>query len=102
MPSRSRLVLCGEQGTDAVPSGAEPADQHLTVVDEVAPRPRLLGRDHYGEQHGDLMRDPEIVFEVAAGNWHPVRIQPDYIDSYREAVSIGEDGRLYVRLAEVH
>jgi hypothetical protein len=48
------------------------------------------------------MRDPEIVFEVAAGNWHPVRIQQGYVGSYREAVSIGEDGRLCVRLAEVH
>jgi hypothetical protein len=48
------------------------------------------------------MRDPEIVFEVAAGNWHPVSIQQDYVGWYREAVSIGENGRLYVRRAEVY
>jgi hypothetical protein len=50
---------------------------------------------HYGEQHGDLMRDPEIVFEVAAGQWQPVSIQQDYIGSYREAVFVGEDSRVF-------
>jgi hypothetical protein len=61
----------------------------------------LMSVAHYGEQNGDVMRDPEIVFEVAAGQWHPVSIQQDYVGSYREAVFIGEDGRVYVRPAEV-
>ncbi len=41
------------------------------------------------------------MFEVAAGEWQPVSIQMDYVGSYREAVSIGEDGKLFVRPAEV-
>jgi hypothetical protein len=45
------------------------------------------------------MRDPEIVFEVVAGEWHPVSIQQDYIGSYREAVFVGEDSKVYVRPA---
>jgi hypothetical protein len=43
---------------------------------------------HFGEQRGDLMRDPEIVFEVAAGEWHPVNIQMDYTGNFREAVFV--------------
>jgi hypothetical protein len=47
------------------------------------------------------LRVPEIVFEVAAGAWHPVSIQQDYVGSYREAVFAGEDGKVFVRAAEV-
>ncbi|HEY7157037.1 MAG TPA: hypothetical protein VH575_23915 [Gemmataceae bacterium] len=61
----------------------------------------LVSVAHYGEQNGDLMRDPEIVFEVVAGAWHPVSIQMDYTGSYREAVFVGEGGKVYVRQAEV-
>ncbi len=39
---------------------------------------------HCGEQNGDLMSDPEIVFEVAAGECQPASIQMDYLGSYRE------------------
>jgi hypothetical protein len=44
---------------------------------------------HYGEQNGDLMRDPEIVFEVVADHWQPVSIQQDYVGSYREVAVRG-------------
>jgi hypothetical protein len=74
------------------------------VIEHVGTGPRageLVSVAHYGEQNGDAMRDPEIVFELAAGEWHPVSIQQDYIGSYREAVSIGEDGRVNIRPAEV-
>jgi hypothetical protein len=74
------------------------------VVERVGRGPRggeLVSVAHYGEMNGDLMRDPEIVFEVAAGSWHPVSIQMDYTGSYREAVSVGEDGEVYVRPALV-
>ena len=56
---------------------------------------------HYGKRNDDLIRDPEIVFEVAAGPWHPVSIQQDYVGSYREAVFIGAEGKVYVRPDEV-
>jgi hypothetical protein len=48
---------------------------------------KMVSVAHYG----DLTRDPEVVFEVAAGTWHPVSIQQDYVGSYREAVSVGEE-----------
>jgi hypothetical protein len=74
------------------------------VIEHVGRGPRggeLVSVAHYGEQNGDLMRDPEIVFEVAAGQWCPISIQQDYLSSYREAVFVGEDGKVYVRPVEV-
>lgn len=62
----------------------------------------LVSVAHYFEQHGDLMRDPEIVFEVptaASGQrWLPISIQQDPVGSYREAVYRNEEGRLMVKL----
>src|SRR5262249_513506 len=72
------------------------------VIEHIGTGPRggeLVSVAHYGEQAGDLMRDPEIVFEVAAGSWHPVSIQQDYVGSYREAGFVGEDGEGYVRFS---
>src|SRR5262245_32959183 len=69
------------------------------VIEHIGAGPRggeLVSVAHYGEQNGDLMRDPEIVFEVAARTWYPVSVQMDYVGSYREAVSVGEDGKVYV------
>jgi hypothetical protein len=74
------------------------------VIEHVGTGPRggeLVSVAHYGEQNGDLMRDPEIVFEVVAGAWHPVSIQQDYVGSYREVVFVGEDSKVYVRPALV-
>jgi hypothetical protein len=74
------------------------------VIEHVGRGPRggeLVSVAHYGEQNGDPMRDPEIVFEVAAGEGHPVSIQQDYLGNYREAVSVAEDGRVSVHRAEV-
>jgi hypothetical protein len=74
------------------------------VIEHVGIGPRggaLVSVAHYGELNGDLMRDPEIVFEVADGQWQPVSIQQDYVGSYREAVFIGADGKVYVRPDEV-
>src|SRR5262249_61411278 len=53
---------------------------------------------HYYEQNGDLMRDPEMVFEVdAAGAFHPVSFQQDNLGLYHEAVFVDEAGRVMVR-----
>jgi hypothetical protein len=73
-------------------------------IERVGAGPRggeLVSVAHYGELNGDLMRDPEIVFEVIAGSWHPVSIQMDYTGSYREAVFVGEGGKVNVRPALV-
>jgi hypothetical protein len=74
------------------------------VIEHVGAGPRggeLVSVTHYGEQNGDAMRDPAIVFEVVEGGWHPVSIQQDYVGSYQEAVFTGDDGKLYVRPALV-
>jgi hypothetical protein len=74
------------------------------VIEYVGRGPRggeLVSVAHYGEQNGDAMRDPEILFEVAASEWHPVSITQDYVGSYREAVFVGDDGRVFVSPAMV-
>jgi hypothetical protein len=53
---------------------------------------------HYCQQNGDLMRDPEMVFEVngplcwKTGNWEPVSFQQDNVGAYQEAVFVSEQG----------
>jgi len=32
---------------------------------------------HYTKQNGDMMRDPEIVFDVSDGDWTPVTYRQD-------------------------
>ena len=74
------------------------------VIEHVGTGPRggeMVSVAHYSEENGDPMRDPEIVFEVAAGQWHPVSIQHDFVGIYREAVFVGEDGKVFVHPAEV-
>jgi hypothetical protein len=69
------------------------------VIEHVGRGPRggeLVSVAHYGEQGGDPMRDPEIVFEVLGGEWCPMTIQQDYVGSYREAVTVAEDGQVLV------
>ena len=71
------------------------------VVEYVGQGPRglpMVAVAHYFEQNGDMMRDPEIVFEVPAGGpWEPISIQQDPLGSYQEAVFRDEAGRLMVR-----
>jgi hypothetical protein len=74
------------------------------VIEHIGAGPRggeLASVAHYGEENGDLMRDPEIVFEVSDDGWHPVSIRMDYTGHYREAVFLGEDGEVYIRPALV-
>jgi hypothetical protein len=61
---------------------------------------------HYGEQNGDLMRDPDMVFDVntsedarlgwVSGNWRPVSFRNDYAGLYQEAVFV-QGGQVMVR-----
>jgi hypothetical protein len=74
------------------------------VIEHIGTGPRggeLVSVAHYGEQNGDAMRDPEIVFELSESEWYPVSIQMDYTGYYREAVYTGDDGKVYVRPALV-
>ena len=49
---------------------------------------RLIAICHYGEQHGDLMRDPEMVFEmhtsVAPDMAEPLSFRNDYMGLRQE------------------
>ena len=71
------------------------------VVEYVGQGPRglpLVSVAHYFEQNGDMMRDPEIVFEIPPGGpWEPVSIQQDPVGVYQRAVFLDEGGRLMVR-----
>jgi hypothetical protein len=65
---------------------------------------------HYGEQNGDAMRDPDMVFDVWAdpncehkafrwdtGTWRPVSYRNDYVGVHQEAVFLDDQGRVMVR-----
>lgn len=53
---------------------------------------------HYGEQNGDAMRDPEIVFWVVPAAdkrgflWWPLSIQQDYLGQYDECARCDRNG----------
>lgn len=36
-----------------------------------------LSVGHYHSQHGDLMRDPEVVFDTTKDNWVPIEYRQD-------------------------
>jgi hypothetical protein len=51
-------------------------------------RGKLVALAHYGEQNGDAMRDPEVVFLVRDGWAEPVSIRQDFmgtgeVEAYR-------------------
>ena len=53
---------------------------------------------HYGEQNGDLMRDPDMTFEIAAdGRWLPVSFRNDYVGKDQEAIWQDEKGTILCR-----
>lgn len=58
----------------------------------------LVSIMHFYTQHGDLMRDPDLVVEVlpATDEWLPFSCQQDSLGLYQEAVS-GEGDCLKVR-----
>lgn len=56
---------------------------------------RLISLCHYGEQNGDLMRDPEMVFEVhsATAAAEPLSFQNDYMGMLQEVYRYDESGK---------
>ena len=53
---------------------------------------RIFSLAHYYEQHGDLMRDPEMLFiQAEDGRYYPVEIWQDPVNSHGVGVLI-EDG----------
>jgi len=55
---------------------------------------RLIAICHYGEQHGDLMRDPEMVFELfthgEVSAAEPLSFQNDYLGVLQEVYRYDE------------
>ncbi len=41
---------------------------------------------HYGEQNGDLMKDPDMLFKVKDGIVTPIEFQNDYVGVYQDAI----------------
>jgi hypothetical protein len=63
---------------------------------------RAISVCHYGEQNGDAMRDPEMCFEVTAGNkvaMYPYYFRNDYMGTEREVYS-EIDGKKMVNVRE--
>ena len=59
----------------------------------------LVSVMHYYEQHGDIMRDPDMECEVDTGGiWHPVSYRQDSLGLMQEAVfRDAETGEVMVR-----
>ena len=58
---------------------------------------RLISVCHYGEQNGDLMRDPEMVFELftrgEASAAEPLSFQNDYMGLFQEVYRYDDTGK---------
>ena len=58
---------------------------------------RLISICHYGEQNGDLMRDPEMVFELfthgETSAAEPLSFQNDYVGVFQEVYRYDESGK---------
>ena len=58
---------------------------------------RLISLCHYGEQNGDLMRDPEMVFELfihgEASAAEPLSFQNDYMGFVQEVYRYNDTGK---------
>jgi hypothetical protein len=68
-------------------------DIYMAVsVERIGPRQYSVA--HYGEQNGDLMRDPEMCFWHAPdGRFYPTYFRNDYVGSERECVWFDEHGQ---------
>src|SRR5437763_9367164 len=71
------------------------------VIEAIGTGPRGLPAvsvAHYYEQNGDLMRDPEMVFEAGPGReLLPVSYQQDNLGIYQEAALQDDQGGVMVR-----
>ena len=71
------------------------------VVEHIGANPygSLISIAHYGEQNGDLMRDPDVVLLHAKDNgaYYPVSYRNDYVPIFREAVRFTGPDQAVVR-----
>ena len=83
---------------------------YMVLVIEAMPEPGPLGLPaisiaHYGEQNGDLMRDPEMCFELAKPVGSTITFDPYYwrndyvgVEQFSRAIVRGH----YVALSQLH
>ena len=81
-------------------------DSFMAVVVEcigLHAKGRVFSIAHYGEQNGDLMRDPDVTFLLGRdGKVHPLSYLNDYVGIEEVAVEFGEGGKLRVVDRKLH
>jgi hypothetical protein len=57
--------------------------------------PHLISVAHYGEQNGDPMCDPEMIFSTATtdGSFLPVSYRNEYVGSFRQRTTVDAAGQ---------
>lgn len=71
------------------------------AVECIAPRQYSVA--HYGEQNGDLMRDPEMIFWHGPDDrFYPIYFRNDYAGFERESITFDYDDRGVARPTGVH
>ena len=92
-------VLAGLLGSDTAIRLTVDGYMPLSVEDigQSAEGNRLISICHYGEQNGDLMRDPDMVFEVyaspAPATAEPLSFRNDYMGIMQEVYRYDDDGK---------
>ena len=66
----------------------------VEAIGQSAEGNRLIAISHTGEQNGDLMRDPEMVFEIHAhGMAEPLSFRNDYMGTMQEVYRYDDSGK---------
>lgn len=69
----------------------------VEAIGQSAEGNRLISISHYGEQNGDLTRDPEMVFEIhtdaSADMAEPISFRNDYMGTMREVYRYDDSGK---------
>lgn len=92
-------VLAGLLGTDTAVRLTVTGYMPLSVEDigQSAEGNRIIAISHTGEQNGDLMRDPEMVFEIhtyaSPDMAEPLSFRNDYMGIMQEIYRYDDDGK---------